>query len=198
LIGRLKGTIVEKAPPELLIDVNGVGYEVQAPMTTIFNLPDVGHTVTLFTHLSVSENAQNLYAFGSKKDRQMFRELIKGPKLGIAILSGMTADEFVANVNEGESSALVKLPGVGKKTADRLIIEMRDRLKGWSSAAVSVGANNQSTGTGSSHSLKQEAESALIALGYKPQDAAKAISRIKDDVTSSGELIRLALKNMGK
>lgn len=202
MIGRLKGTIVEKAPPELLIDVNGVGYEVQAPMTTIFNLPDVGHTVTLFTHLSVSENAQNLYAFGSKKDRQMFRELIKvsgvGPKLGIAILSGMTADEFVANVNEGESSALVKLPGVGKKTADRLIIEMRDRLKGWSSAAVSVGANNQSTGTGSSHSLKQEAESALIALGYKPQDAAKAISRIKDDVTSSGELIRLALKNMGK
>lgn len=202
MIGRLKGTIVEKAPPELLIDVNGVGYEVQAPMTTVFNLPEVGQTVTLFTHLSVSENAHNLYAFGSKKDRQMFRELIKvsgvGPKLGIAILSGMTADEFVTHVNEGESSALVKLPGVGKKTAERLIIEMRDRLKGWSSPAVSTGSANLATDSGSSHSVKQEAESALIALGYKPQDAAKAINRIKDEVSSSGELIRLALKNMGK
>ncbi|WP_144393827.1 Holliday junction branch migration protein RuvA [Pleionea sediminis] len=203
MIGRLKGILVEKSPPELLIDVNGVGYEVQAPMTTVFSLPDNGQEVTLFTHLSVSENAHNLFAFGTKTDRQLFRELIKvngvGPKLAIAILSGMTADEFVRCVHDGEATVLVKLPGVGKKTAERLIIEMRDRLKDWGSATVNnIEAPNMISNQTSKKDIHREAESALIALGYKPQDAAKAIGRIKEDVDSSAELIRLALKNMGK
>lgn len=202
MIGRLKGTLIEKTPPELLIDVNGVGYEVQAPMTTIFNLPESGSEVTLFTHLSVSENAHNLFAFGSKNERQLFRELIKvngvGPKLAIAILSGMTADEFVRCVHDGDSAVLVKLPGVGKKTAERLIIEMRDRLKDWGVPAVTnVDSPNLVSGQ-SGNDIHREAESALISLGYKPQDAAKAIGRIKEEATSSAELIRLALKNMGK
>ncbi len=202
MIGRLKGVLVEKSPPELLIDVQGVGYEVQAPMTTIFNLPENGSEVVLFTHLSVSENAHNLYAFGSKKDRQLFRELIKvngvGPKLAVAILSGMTVDEFVRCVHDGEVSVLVKLPGVGKKTAERLIIEMKDRLKDWGLSPTStIEAPHFISGVPQDN-IHKEAESALVALGYKPQDAAKAIGRIKDDVTSSAELIRLALKNMGK
>jgi Holliday junction DNA helicase RuvA len=193
---------VEKTPPELVIDVQGVGYEVQAPMTTIFNLPETGTQVTLFTHLSVSENAHNLYAFGSKKERQLFRELIKvngvGPKLAVAILSGMTADEFVRCVTVGDTGLLVKLPGVGKKTAERLIIEMKDRLKGWDTTLSSSTSTNGQAVIDTSKAVFQEAESALIALGYKPQDAARAISRIDQDVDSSAELIRLALKNMGK
>ncbi len=202
MIGRLTGILVEKTPPELVIDVQGVGYEVQAPMTTIFNLPETGIEVTLFTHLSVSENAHNLYAFGSKKDRQLFRELIKvngvGPKLAVAILSGMTADEFVRCVNVGDTALLVKLPGVGKKTAERLVIEMKDRLKGWDTALTSSISAPELVSGEASNDVIREAESALIALGYKPQDAAKAISRIEETVDSSAELIRLALKNMGK
>jgi Holliday junction DNA helicase RuvA len=202
VIGRLTGVLVEKAPPELLIDVQGVGYEVQAPMTTIFILPETGQTVTLFTHLSVSENAHNLYAFGSKTDRQLFRELIKvngvGPKLAVAILSGMTADEFARCVHDGEVSVLVKLPGVGKKTAERLIIEMKDRLKDWGAADISTIQQPNLVAGESASDLAREAESALIALGYKPQDATKAVGRIKDHVSSSAELIKLALQNMGK
>ncbi|NVJ50713.1 MAG: Holliday junction branch migration protein RuvA [Gammaproteobacteria bacterium] len=201
MIGRICGTLIEKSPPYLLVDVQGVGYEVQAPMTTHFQLPEAGKTVTLFTHLSVSENAHNLFAFHSKRDRQLFRELIKvngvGPKLAIAILSGMTADEFVQNVHEGDSQGLVKLPGVGKKTAERLIVEMKDRLKDWSGNSVASGTVASAAASGASD-IEREAESALVALGYKPQDAAKAISRIRDQAESSAELIRLALKNMGK
>ena len=202
MIGRLKGILIEKAPPELLIDVQGVGYEVQAPMTTIFNLPENGQEVVLFTHLSVSENAHNLFAFGTKKDRQLFRELIKvngvGPKLAVAILSGMTADEFVRCVHDGDSAVLVKLPGVGKKTAERLIIEMRDRLKDWGVPHSTTMEAPTLVAGEAANDIVREAESALIALGYKPQDASKAISRIKEEVSTSAELIRLALKNMGK
>ncbi len=201
MIGRLKGVLVEKSPPDILIDVQGVGYEVTAPMTTVFELPDVGQEVTVFTHLAVSENAHHLYAFATKKDRSLFRELIKvngvGPKLAIGILSSMNVDEFVSAVHAGDTAGLVKLPGVGKKTAERLVIEMRDRLKDW---ALSTGAvlKQAEVQSGVGQDLQREAESALIALGYKPQDAAKAVSRIKDEVKNSAELIRLALKNMGK
>ncbi|NVJ59892.1 MAG: Holliday junction branch migration protein RuvA [Gammaproteobacteria bacterium] len=202
MIGRLTGILLEKAPPELVIDVNGVGYELQAPMTTIFNLPENGQRVTLFTHLSVSENAHNLFGFGAKQDRQLFRELIKvngvGPKLAVAILSGMTTDEFVRCVHDGEVSQLVKLPGVGKKTAERLIIEMKDRLKDWGFTAGSKSESSAESSSNSSSDIQREAESALIALGYKPQDAAKAVSRVKGEASTSAELIRLALKNMGK
>ncbi|MCO7224783.1 Holliday junction branch migration protein RuvA [Pleionea sp. CnH1-48] len=203
MIGRLKGTLIEKSPPDLLIDVQGVGYEVHAPMTTIFNLPEVGREVVLYTHLSVSENLHSLYAFGSKKEKQLFRELIKvngvGPKLALAILSGMTADEFVRCVHDGDAAVLVKLPGVGKKTAERLIIEMRDRLKDWGTSAsdTSPEAFELVAGQGGGDSV-QEATSALVALGYKPQDASKAINKVKKDANTSEDLIRLALKNMGK
>jgi len=201
LIGRLSGMLIEKSPPNLVIDVQGVGYEVQAPMTTIFQLPEVGEKITLFTHLSVSENAHNLYAFHSKSDRQLFRELIKvngvGPKLAIAILSGMTADEYVRCVHDGDTQLLVKLPGVGKKTAERLVVEMKDRLQDWGTS-LPTGVASTSVSKTQATDVTREAESALIALGYKPQDAAKAISRIDDEISSSAELIRLALKNMGK
>ena len=198
MIGRLKGILLEKQPPFLLIDVNGVGYECQAPMNTIYNLPEIESPVVLHTHLSVSENAHTLFAFYSLEERSMFRELIKvngvGPKLALAILSSMNAMEFAQNVHNGEVNSLVKIPGVGKKTAERLIIEMKDRLKDWK---INDSDSDSSTvKTSFKSSQLDEAVSALVALGYKPQIASKAISQIGDDSLPSASLIRLALKNM--
>ncbi|MGX5173039.1 Holliday junction branch migration protein RuvA [Aliikangiella sp. IMCC44653] len=203
MIGRLSGTILEKQPPFILIDVNGVGYECQAPMNTIYNLPEVAQAVVLHTHLSVSENAHTLYAFYSLEERRLFRELIKvngvGPKLALAILSAMSANEFVQHVHHGEASILVKIPGVGKKTAERLIIEMKDRLKDWQVDLTNSGNENTikqgpaSIGGGANVS---EAVSGLVALGYKPVDASKAISKLDDDSLPAATLIRLALKGM--
>ena len=197
MIGRLQGDIIEKQPPLLLVDVAGVGYEVLAPMSTFYALPESGKVV-LHTHFSVSENAQQLYGFAQKQDRLLFRQLIKvsgvGPKMALAILSGMEVNEAVAALRNNNVTALTKIPGVGKKTAERLAIEMRDRLKDWSlpdatsNAERSVGDND----------MLAEAESAMIALGYKPADAAKAISKASKDqaFTSSQDLIRLALRSM--
>ncbi len=208
MIGRLSGILLEKQPPFILIDVNGVGYECQAPMNTIYNLPDLSQPVILHTHLSVSENAHTLFAFYSLEERKLFRELIKvngvGPKLALAILSAMNAVEFVYSVRESDVVRLVKIPGVGKKTAERLIIEMKDRLKEWSINNVVDGSvKNDSTSnnlaptesTFSSSNI-QEAVSALVSLGYKPQSASLAISKIGDDSLPTASLIRLALKNM--
>ena len=198
MIGRLKGILLEKQPPFLLIDVNGVGYECQAPMNTIYNLPEIESSVVLHTHLSVSENAHTLFAFYSLEERSMFRELIKvngvGPKLALAILSAMNAMEFAQNVHNGEVNSLVKIPGVGKKTAERLIIEMKDRLKDWK--INDNGSKLASENVTFKTSQIDEAVSALVALGYKPQMASKAISQIGDDSLPSASLIRLALKNM--
>ncbi|MCE2028817.1 Holliday junction branch migration protein RuvA [Sessilibacter corallicola] len=207
MIGRLTGVLAEKQPPFLLIDVNGVGYEVQAPMTSIYQLPALGERVTLFTHFSVSENAQQLFAFKDKDDRLLFRHLIKvsgvGPKLGLAILSGMEANEFVQAVLNGESTRLVKIPGVGKKTAERLVVEMQDRLKDWSVAPTESSQDTSASENPGQQGLSQndmiaEAESALVALGYKPTEAAKVIARVCKEHTPSRseELIRLALKSM--
>lgn len=200
MIGRLSGILLEKQPPFILIDVNGVGYECQAPMNTIYHLPEVGQKTILHTHLSVSENAHTLFAFFSLEERKLFRELIKvngvGPKLALAILSAMSAVEFVQNIRNGEVNTLVKIPGVGKKTAERLIIEMKDRLKDW---FIDSSEPNQSTSGSSKISDKaniQEAISALVSLGYKPADASKAISKLDDDSLPVATLIRLALKNM--
>jgi len=199
MIGRLNGILLEKQPPFILVDVNGAGYECQAPMNTIYNLPDLGQSVILHTHLSVSENAHTLFAFFSLEERTLFRELIKvngvGPKLALAILSAMNAMEFVQNVRFGEPSSLVKIPGVGKKTAERLIIEMKDKLKDWQVDSTDGGDATQAEVKSNSGNI-QEAISGLVALGYKPQAASRAISQVGDDTLPTSSLIRLALKNM--
>ncbi|WP_444997485.1 Holliday junction branch migration protein RuvA [Aliikangiella sp. IMCC44359] len=201
MIGRLSGIILEKQPPFLLIDVNGVGYECQAPMNTFYNLPEVEQKAVLHTHLSVNENAHTLFAFYSLEERKLFRELIKvngvGPKLALAILSAMSAIEFVQSVHQGEANTLVKIPGVGKKTAERLIIEMKDRLKDWQVDSITQTDANQSGSVSQPVGGNvQEAISGLVALGYKPVDASKAISKLEDDNLPAATLIRQALKNM--
>ena len=200
MIGRLKGTLLEKQPPFILVDVNGVGYECQAPMNTIYNLPEIDNQVILHTHLSVSENSHTLFAFYSLEERKLFRELIKvngvGPKLALAILSAMSAVEFVHNVHQGDLNSLVKIPGVGKKTAERLIIEMKDRLKDWQVSSATSNQSEQAAMASSSNANVQEAISGLVALGYKPQSASQAISKIDDNSLPAASLIRLALKNM--
>ena len=201
MIGRLSGIILEKQPPFILLEVAGVGYECQAPMNTIYNLPDVGEKVILHTHLSISENAHTLFAFYSLEERKLFRELIKvngvGPKLALAILSGMSAVEFVQHVHLGEAATLVKIPGVGKKTAERLIVEMKDRLKDWDIDLTKAkeGTSSSARSAGGNANV-QEAISGLVALGYKPTDASKAISKLDDDSLPVATLIRLALKQM--
>jgi len=204
MIGQLSGKLLHKQAPDLVLDVNGVGYEVQAPMSTFYQLPACGAAVCLCTHMVVREDAQLLYGFIDDRDRQLFRTLIKvngvGPKLALTILSGIEVGQFVACVQHGDVAALVKLPGVGRKTADRLLVEMRDRLKDWApqelvaepevAGEVSLPAANQ---------LLQDAESALVALGYKPVEASRAISAsYNDTIETSEELIRQALKAMVK
>ncbi len=200
MIGRLSGILLEKQPPFILVDCNGVGYECQAPMNTIYHLPDAGQKVVLHTHLSINENAHTLFAFYSLEERKLFRELIKvngvGPKLALAILSAMNANEFVQNVHHGEATTLVKIPGVGKKTAERLIIEMKDRLKDWDVAPVENIEQSVQSPISSSNNNVQEAISGLVALGYKPAQASKVISQVNDDSLPAATLIRLALKNM--
>jgi Holliday junction DNA helicase RuvA len=202
MIGRLRGVILKKTPPELLLDVNGVGYEVQSPMSTFYVLPDIGQEITIHTHFVVREDAQLLFGFMAESERSLFRTLIKvngvGPKLALTILSGIEAEQFVYCVQNNDSAALIKLPGVGKKTAERLLVEMRDKFDDWA-----VVANAQlpdgATPVQSPHKISADAESALIALGYKPAEAAKAISAaLDDDIDSSEELIRRALRGMVK
>ncbi len=205
MIGRLHGTLIEKQPPLLMIDVQGVGYEVQVPMTTVFQLPPIGETVTLLTHFAVSENAQTLYGFYSKKDRELFRTLIKvsgvGPKMALGILSGMDVDQLVRCFMDNNTGALVKVPGVGKKTAERLVVEMRDRLKDWqmsSSPLAELEAASVGGATVSANDIAAEAESALVALGYKPTEASKLVAAAQKDAsaTTSEDLIRLALRSL--
>ena len=205
MIGRIRGILIENEAPILLIEAAGVAYEVQAPLGTCCNLLTLGEEVILHTHLSISENAHQLYGFINLRDRRLFRDIIKisgiGPKLGLAILSGMDTEQFISCVQAGEVSLLVKIPGVGKKTAERLVIEMRDKLKNWDSDMV-VNTIHQPIGAESGkvsiHLVMSEVQSALLSLGYKPQDASKVVSRLAEEYdfssTSSSELIRLALK----
>lgn len=203
MIGRLKGVLLEKQAPHLLIDVQGVGYDVLAPMTTFYHLPDVGAEVVLHTHLSVSETAQQLFGFYQKDDRGLFRQLIKvsgvGPKMALAILSGMETSAFVRCVMDDNTAALVKVPGVGKKTAERLIIEMRDKLKAWEFSPDTASLQNAAVSQkAAANGFIAEAESALVSLGYKPTEASRAVSAVLDEheVQRSEELIRLALRAM--
>ncbi|KZL40947.1 ATP-dependent DNA helicase RuvA [Pseudomonas syringae pv. syringae] len=202
MIGRLRGSLAEKQPPHLVLDVNGVGYEVEVPMTTLYRLPHVGETVTLHTHLVVREDAHLLYGFYEKRERELFRELIRlngvGPKLALALMSGLEVDELVRCVQAQDTSALTRIPGVGKKTAERLLVELKDRFKAWESlpgtfTLVSNGPNQAEPVA----SAESDAVSALISLGYKSQEASKAVSAIKEKDLSSADLIRRALKGMG-
>lgn len=203
MIGRLSGTLLEKQAPRLLLDVNGVGYELEVPMTTVYKLPEVGQPVVLHTHFVVREDAHLLYGFFHKAERELFRLLIKvngvGPKMALAILSGMDGAEFVRCVQDHDTNTLVKLPGVGKKTAERLLVEMQDRLKEFSQWLPQLPTTMPMSTTKRTARIEiSEAESALIALGYKPQEAAKAIAALDTEGLRSEDIIRQALRNMVK
>ncbi len=197
MIGYLSGVLRDKQPPSLLIDVQGVGYEVEAPMTTFYDLPEVGQQITLYTHLAVREDAHTLYGFGKVSDRSLFRTLIKvngvGARMALTILSGMDAGHFALCVQTGDTAALVKLPGVGKKTAERLVVEMRDKLADWTPDSGAV------TKRGTTHAPDvanpvEEAVGALIALGYKAPEASRMVRSVDAAGLGTEEIIRAALQ----
>ena len=203
LIGRLRGTLLEKTAPEVLIECHGIGYEVTMPMTSLYALPDINQEAIIYTHFVVREDAQLLYGFSNKVERKLFRLVIKvngvGPKLGLAILSSMSADQFVSCVTHDDLTSIVKIPGVGKKTAERLLIEMRDRLKDWQAGEdtpIDGFALNVQTSDTFVNTAKGDATNALVSLGYSQQQAEKAIKTIFNAEMTSEDLIRDALKAM--
>ena len=196
MIGSLRGRIASKTPPQLTVEVGGLGYELEAPLSTFFLLPAVGEEVRLLTHLVVREDAHVLYAFGTEDERRLFRSLIKvsgvGPKIALALLSGISVTAFAACVQRGDSAALTRVPGVGRKTAERLIVEMRDRLAppelpGVAAAAAAAGTSAQS-----------EAYGALVALGYRPAEATRLLKAAGPGTHSTEELIRRALQGAAR
>jgi holliday junction DNA helicase RuvA len=196
MIGRLRGVILDKQAPDLVLDVQGVGYEVAAPMSTFCHLPAVNEEVSLFTHLIVREDAQLLYGFATVRERLLFRSLLKvngvGAKLALTILSGSDVDDFARSVQEGDAASLTRLPGVGKKTAERLIIEMRDRLKEVSGA---MGLKPVVSEAAKLAGAKDEAIEALVTLGYKPAEADKMVRVVAGESLNTEELIRQALQS---
>ena len=207
MIGRLSGTLAEKFPPEILIECAGVGYEVTMPMTSIYALPELNEHAIIYTHFVVREDAQLLYGFANTTERKLFRLLIKvngvGPKLALAVLSAMSADQFVNCVAHDDVSGIVKIPGVGKKTAERLLIEMRDRLKDWqitsltpATDAMPVQLSTEQTFVNAFNDHKGDATNALISLGYKQAQADKAVKLVYSEGMSSEDIIRHALKSM--
>jgi len=197
MIGRLEGILLRKEPPALLIDVLGVGYEVEAPMTTFYELPAVGEKVTLFTHLVVREDAHLLYGFVREAQRWLFRELLKvngvGPRVGLAVLSGLSDVELVRCVAEQDITRLTKVPGIGRKTAERLVIEMRDKLGAETPLGTLPAAAGEGTAAVPSDPVS-EAVSALVALGYKPPEASRMVRAIQAKDLSTEEIIRQALR----
>ena len=195
MIGHLRGRLAAKHPPQLVVDVGGVGYEVEAPMSTFYTLPAVGAEVSLHTHLVVREDAHVLFGFGTERERSLFRELIKvsgvGPRIALAILSGVTVDEFHRCVEAQDHAALVRVPGIGRKIAERLVIEMRDRLKILAGPAFVVGSGGVANVAGNPQT---EAFSALVSLGYKPAEVSRLLQKVDPAVTSTEELIRHALR----
>jgi len=196
MIGFLRGTLLSKKAPHLMVDVQGVGYELQASMTTFYDLPELGEPIALFTHLSVREDAHLLFGFSTEGERELFRTLIRvngvGPKLALSILSSVRAEDFALFVQNDDVSSLTKVPGVGKKTAERLIVEMRDRLGSLptssQTSAKQMGLSSLAT------SPIADAVSALMALGYKPNDASRMVRGIDTEFLRTEEIIRLALK----
>ena len=196
MIGRLQGTILEKQPPQLLLDVQGVGYELEASMSTFYQLPEVGEKIIIHTHLVVREDAQLLYGFYALSERSMFRHLIRisgvGPKLALTILSGMSAEDFSRCIMESDAKALTRLPGVGKKTAERLVVELKDRLDKDDSVSL-PGAPAEISRESSSVG---DAVSALISLGYKAPQASQLVRDINVEGLSTEDIIRKALQGM--
>jgi len=200
MIGFLSGTVLTKQPPWLLVNVGGVGYELEAPMTTFYDLPDVGENVELHIHLVVREDAQLLYAFSRLNQRELFRNLLKvngvGPRVALAILSTMNAEEFQACVMAEDTVQLTRVPGIGRKTAERLLVEMRDKVDQLLSASGELSVKTPQASTHAPDPAT-DAITALIALGYKPVDATKQIRSLDRDLTSE-QMIRTALRNMAK
>jgi holliday junction DNA helicase RuvA len=195
MIGSLRGRIASKSPPQLTVEVGGLGYELEAPLSTFFHLPPVGEEVRLLTHLVVREDAHVLYAFGTEEERRLFRSLIRvsgvGPKIALALLSGISVTAFAECVQQGDISALTRVPGVGRKTAERLIVEMRDRLAAPARPAGATGASGGST-------AESEAYGALVALGYRPAEAARLLKTAAPGTHSTEELIRRALQGAAR
>ncbi|QLB44168.1 Holliday junction branch migration protein RuvA [Mannheimia pernigra] len=198
MIGRLQGKIIEKQPPEILLDVQGVGYELLLPMTSFYNLPQIGDETAIFTHLVVREDAHLLFGFSQKQDRSLFRELIKtngvGPKLALAILSAMSVSQFVTAIEQEELTKLTKIPGIGRKTAERLLVELKGKFKGIEQTDFFVEASDHII-VNHTPDPANEALDALISLGYKPSDAEKMIKKVNKSDATSEQLIREALKN---
>lgn len=196
MIGRLSGSLLEKQPPWIVIDAHGVGYELETSMNTLVALPAVGESVSLYTHLTIRDDAHLLYGFAREHERALFRALIKvngvGPKLALAILSGMDEDAFMRCVRDDDSKALTKLPGVGKKTAERLIIEMRDRFPEWENGSHAPLALETTSGDLPPRDSLADAEAALVSLGYKLTEASKMLADI-DPNQSTEVLIKAAL-----
>ncbi|HSN70206.1 MAG TPA: Holliday junction branch migration protein RuvA [Steroidobacteraceae bacterium] len=196
MIGFVRGRLVAKHPPQLVIDVGGVGYELDAPMSTFYGLPDVGAEVMLHTHLVVREDAHVLYGFATERERQLFRELIRvsgvGPKIALALLSGISVDRFLQCVEADDTDMLVRIPGVGRKTAERLLVEMRDRARAFGAPRVS--ADGAVAPASAAAEPQAEAFSALVALGYKPAEVTRMLKNVDASAGTTEELIRQALR----
>jgi Holliday junction DNA helicase RuvA len=193
MIGSVRGRIASKTPPQLMVDVGGLGYELEAPMSTFFHLPAVGEEVRLLTHLVVREDAHVLYGFGTESERRLFRSLIKvsgvGPKIALALLSGISVEAFSQCVLNEDITALTRVPGIGRKTAERLVVEMRDRLKDPEAPPITGAVPIAATA-----SPETEAYGALVALGYKPAEATRLLKAVGPGTHSTEELIRRALQ----
>ena len=198
MIGSLTGTLAAKHPPRLLLEVGGVGYELEAPMSTFYSLPAVGDTVRLHTHLVVREDAHQLFGFASESERSLFRSLLKvtgvGAKVALAILSGISVEGFSRCVLDNDVGALTRVPGIGKKTAERLVVEMRDRV----GSGAAVAAGEVPLAPGETQTPRDEACSALVALGYKPAEATRMLDAVKSEHTTSEALIREALRAVAR
>jgi Holliday junction DNA helicase RuvA len=192
VIGRLRGRLIRKAPPALIVDVGGVGYELEAPMSTFYRLPELGADVELHTHLVVREDAHLLYGFATEDERRLFRDLLRvtgiGPKIGLALLSGMDADTFMRCLEAQDVETLTRVPGIGRKTAERLLVEMRDRIRAMGQLPAPGQRADESGGA------RAEAYAALVALGYRPAEAARLLKSVEQQGAGTEELIRRALQ----
>ncbi|MDX1609006.1 MAG: Holliday junction branch migration protein RuvA [Halofilum sp. (in: g-proteobacteria)] len=198
MIGRLEGILALKQPPGLLVDVNGVGYELEAPLSTFYELPAVGEPVTLYTHLVVRDDAHLLFGFARESERRLFRTLLKvsgvGARMALAILSGMSADDFARCIEHDDVTALTKLPGIGRKTAQRLVVEMRDRLDAGGLGDALPASGGKGAVEGAAGDPVADATSALVALGYRPAEAARMIRDVSTQGLSTEDIIRRALQ----
>lgn len=192
MIGHLRGRLVRKAPPALILDVNGVGYELEAPMSTFYRLPELGSEVELHTHLVVREDAQLLYGFATEDERRLFRDLLRvtgiGPKIGLALLSGIDVETFMRCVEAEDAAALTRIPGIGRKTAERLLVEMRDRIRALGQLPPAAARSGAGSGA------RAEAFSALVALGYRPVEVNRLLQGVEQEGAGTEELIRRALQ----